>query len=72
LRLQGPVEDPDTEGVLSLTRRLTGEYLLEANAQAPAILDVVDAARERHLDRIVQWCEDLSELSEEIECFSRL
>jgi hypothetical protein len=46
LRLQGPVDDADTEGVLSLTRRLTGEYLLEANVDAADVLAVVSAARE--------------------------
>lgn len=46
LRLQGPVDDPDTTGVLSLTRRLTGEYLLEVNAEAAGLLEVVNAARD--------------------------
>jgi len=46
LRLQGPVGGSDTEGVLSLTRRLTGEYLLEANVDAGGIVDVADAARD--------------------------
>jgi hypothetical protein len=46
LRLQGPVDDPETVGVLSLTRRLTGEYLLEANADAEELLGVVSAARD--------------------------
>lgn len=46
LRLQGPVDDPDTTGVLSLTRRLTGEYLLEVNGEATELLSVVNAARE--------------------------
>jgi hypothetical protein len=36
-----------TEGgcVLGLTHRLTGEFLLEVNATAAAVLDLVDAAR---------------------------
>lgn len=46
LRLHGPVDDTDTTGVLSLTRRLTGEYLLEVNAQAAGLLEVVSAARD--------------------------
>lgn len=46
LRLQGPVDGSDTVGAFSLTRRLTGEYLLEANAEAGPILDVVAAARD--------------------------
>jgi hypothetical protein len=46
LRLQGPVDDTETVGALSLTRRLTGEYLLEANADAGPILEVVAAARD--------------------------
>jgi hypothetical protein len=31
--------------VLGLTHRLTGEFLLEVNATAPAVLDLVDTAR---------------------------
>jgi hypothetical protein len=46
VRLQDPVDREDAAGVLSLTRRLTGEYLLEANVTAEGILAVVDAARE--------------------------
>jgi hypothetical protein len=37
----------DEAGVFSLTRRLTGEFLLEANADADAIQSLVDAARDR-------------------------
>ncbi len=44
-RLQGPA-DEDPQGVFSLTRRMTGEYLLEANANAGKIRVLVDAARE--------------------------
>jgi hypothetical protein len=44
-RLQGPAE-ADPEGVFSLTRRTTGEYLLEANAPASEIRSLVEAARD--------------------------
>jgi hypothetical protein len=44
-RLQTPVEDDDPTGVFSLTHRLTGEYLLEANVEADTILDLVNAAK---------------------------
>jgi hypothetical protein len=39
--------DDGTEGacVVGLTHRLTGEFLLEVNADARAVLDLVDAAR---------------------------
>jgi len=39
--------DDGMEGscVLGLTHRLTGEFLLEVNGPAPAVLDLVDAAR---------------------------
>ncbi|MFB6298336.1 MAG: DUF5793 family protein [Salinirussus sp.] len=46
-RLQGGPDESGTTGVLSLTRRLTGEYLLEANAPATDVLGVVRSARER-------------------------
>lgn len=42
-RLQG---DEDATCVVGLTHRLTGEFLLEVNADADAILDLVDAARD--------------------------
>jgi len=45
-RLQDPVEADNATGVFSLTRRLTGEYLLEANTGSSGILGLVDAARE--------------------------
>lgn len=43
-RLQGPLDDEDSSGVFSLTRRLTGEYLLEVDADATDIVSLVDAA----------------------------
>lgn len=44
-RLQDPADASDARGVFSLTRRLTGEYLLEVNASADDIFAVVGAAR---------------------------
>jgi hypothetical protein len=38
--------ESDDDGVFSLTRRLTGEFLLETNADAGAIRSLVDAARD--------------------------
>jgi len=45
-RLQTPVDDEDTAGVFSLSNRITGEYVLEVNADATAVLELVDGARE--------------------------
>jgi hypothetical protein len=42
-RLQG--EGEDASCVLGLTHRLTGEFLLEVNADAVAVLDLVEDAR---------------------------
>jgi len=42
--------DDDATGVFSLTHRITGEYLLEVNADATDVLDLVDAARGRGED----------------------
>jgi len=42
--------DDDATGVLSLTHRITGGYLLEVNADADTVLSLVDAARDRGED----------------------
>jgi hypothetical protein len=47
-RLHDPVDAADAAGVFSLTRRLTGEYLLEANAPAADVLELAEAAREEN------------------------
>ena len=44
-RLQAPVDADDATGVFSLSRRLTGDFVLEANADAEAVFALVDAAR---------------------------
>ncbi len=60
-RLQEPLDKSPT-GVFSLTHRLTGEFLLELNANANELFALIDAARDRadnddstryrvHLDR---------------------
>lgn len=55
------------DGVLRHTLR---NALLVIEGRAEHLRDHVDDARERHLDRIVQWCEDLADLSEEIEAIN--
>lgn len=45
-RLRDAPEDEDATGAFSLTHRITGGYLLEANADAVDILGLVRAARE--------------------------
>lgn len=45
-RLQDPLDGDDPTGVFGLTHRVTGEYLLEVNADAETILDLVQAARD--------------------------
>lgn len=45
-RLRTSLDAEEPTGVFSLTHRLTGEYLLEANAEATDIFAVVDAVRE--------------------------
>lgn len=44
LRLQGPLED-DTTGVVSVTNRITGEFILELNEDAEDVLQFIRAAR---------------------------
>jgi len=45
-RLTTAVDADDAAGVFSLSNRVTGEYVLEANADAGPVLDLVRAARE--------------------------
>ncbi|MDS0474323.1 DUF5793 family protein [Natrinema sp. 1APR25-10V2] len=44
LRLQGPLGD-DTAGVVSVTNRITGEFILELNEDADDVLQFIRAAR---------------------------
>lgn len=56
-RLQDPVDVDDAGGVFGLSRRTTGEYLLEANTTGPAIRRLVDAAGEAdgHYRIEIRW-----------------
>lgn len=45
LRLQGPVDAGDTNGVVSVTNRVTGEFVLELNVPAQDVLQFIRAAR---------------------------
>ncbi|ERG91008.1 MAG: hypothetical protein J07HQW1_01039 [Haloquadratum walsbyi J07HQW1] len=45
-RLQGSVDDPDTSGVVSVTNRITGDFILELNESADSVLSFIRAARE--------------------------
>jgi hypothetical protein len=44
LRLQGPIGE-DTDGVVSLANRTTGEFVLELNEDADNVLQFIQAAR---------------------------
>jgi hypothetical protein len=44
-RLKGPVDDPETTGVVSVTNRVTGDFLLELNKNADDVLRFITAAR---------------------------
>lgn len=46
-RLLPDDDGSETTGVFALSRRLTGDYVLEANGNADEIFALVDAARER-------------------------
>ena len=50
-RLRDPPEDDDSTGVFSLTHRITGEYLLEANTDTEDILALVRTARDSDEER---------------------
>jgi hypothetical protein len=45
-RLQGPVDDEETTGVVSVTNRITGDFVLELNEDADDVLKFITAARE--------------------------
>jgi hypothetical protein len=45
-RLLDSAEDPDANGVIGVTDRQTGDFLLEANVDAEEVLEFVRAARE--------------------------
>jgi hypothetical protein len=44
-RLRTAIDDPDAEGVFSLTNRVTGEFVLEVNEDSETVMDFVRAAR---------------------------
>ncbi len=44
-RLKGPVDDPETIGVVSVTNRVTGDFILELNEDARGVLRFIKAAR---------------------------
>lgn len=45
-RLRDPVENPDADGVIAVTNRVTGSYILELNADAEDVLEFIAAARD--------------------------
>lgn len=45
-RLQDALEDPDAAGVVSVTNRITGDFVLELNESADDVLTFIRAARE--------------------------
>jgi hypothetical protein len=45
-RLQGGLDDEDARGVVSVTNRVTGDYVLELNEDADDVLQFITAARE--------------------------
>lgn len=44
-RLQGSLDEPDTSGVVGVTNRITGDFILELNADADNVLKFIRAAR---------------------------
>jgi len=44
-RLQGALEDEDPTGVISLTNRITGDFILELNERADLVFQLIRAAR---------------------------
>lgn len=44
-RLQTPVDADDASGVVAVTNRLTGDFILELNVEAAPVLEFITAAR---------------------------
>lgn len=44
-RLQGDPEDPDAEGVVGVTNRVTGDFIFELNVAVEDVFAFLDAAR---------------------------
>jgi hypothetical protein len=55
-RLRTAEATPDGTGVLSLTNRITGDYVLEANVDAGVVLELVEAARAAESDDGEEGC----------------
>lgn len=49
-RLQDPVDADDATGVVAVTNRVTGEFVLELNAEAEDVLGFIGAARDYGTD----------------------
>lgn len=45
-RLQNPVDESEATGVVAVTNRLTGDFILEMNVGAEDVLEFIRAARE--------------------------
>jgi hypothetical protein len=45
VRLHADLQDPDATGVVAVTNRITGEYVLECNADAETVIEFARAAR---------------------------
>jgi hypothetical protein len=45
LRLQSDLDDEETAGVVSITNRVTGDFVLELNESAEDVLEFIRAAR---------------------------
>ncbi len=46
VRLQGDEDDPETHGIVALTSRVTGDYVLEASVAAPEVITFTQAANQ--------------------------
>jgi hypothetical protein len=62
LRLQDDIDDPEARGVVGVTNRVTGEFILELNEEAEDVLRFIRAAREygRHGGGDGQYRVDIS------------
>lgn len=54
-RLQGDADDPETEGVVAVTNRVTGDFIFELNVDATDVFEFLGAAR-----RFAEETEDTS------------
>lgn len=73
-RLQDPMEDGDATGVVGVTNRITGDFILELNEDAEDVLKFIQAAREygqQTSDHDGRYCVEINADGEDIVSYEK-